>query len=52
MIGSGWLVLQRTNSPFWLGLVPFDSTLPILLFSLPARVVAERVDRRRMLLGT
>jgi MFS family permease len=51
-IGSGWLVLQLTNSPFWLGLVAFAAALPILAFSLPAGVLADRVDRRRLLLAT
>ena len=51
-IGSGWLVLQLTDSPFWLGLVSFAAALPILLFSLPAGVLADRVDRRRLLLCT
>jgi MFS family permease len=51
-IGSGWLVLQLTDSPFWLGLVAFATALPILLFSLPAGVLADRIDRRRLLLGT
>ncbi|HEY8598418.1 MAG TPA: MFS transporter [Thermomicrobiales bacterium] len=51
-IGSGWLVLQLTDSPFWLGLVSFAAALPILLFSLPAGVMADRIDRRRLLLGT
>ncbi|CAA9565739.1 MAG: Uncharacterized MFS-type transporter [uncultured Thermomicrobiales bacterium] len=51
-IGSGWLVLQLTNSPFWLGMVSFAAALPILLFSLPAGVLADRVDRRRLLLVT
>lgn len=51
-IGSGWLVLQLTNSPFWLGLVSFAAALPILMFSLPAGVLADRVDRRRLLLAS
>ncbi|CAA9555296.1 MAG: Uncharacterized MFS-type transporter [uncultured Thermomicrobiales bacterium] len=51
-IGSGWLVLQLTDSPFWLGMVAFAAALPILAFSLPAGVLADRVDRRRLLLGT
>ena len=51
-IGSGWLVLQLTNSPFWLGLVSFTAALPILLFSLPAGVLADRIERRRLLLAT
>ena len=50
LVGSGWLVLQLTNSPFWLGLNSLASALPILLFSLFAGVLADRVDRRRMLL--
>ena len=51
-IGSGWLVLQLTDSPFWLGMVSFTAAIPILAFSLPAGVLADRVDRRRLLLGT
>src|SRR5215212_10270212 len=46
MIGQGWLVLQLTNSPFWLGLVSFASAVPAILVSLPAGVLADRVDRR------
>jgi MFS family permease len=52
MIGQGWLVLQLTNSPFWLGLVSFASAVPAILVSLPAGVLADRVDRRRLLLVT
>jgi MFS family permease len=51
-VGSGWLVLQLTNSPFWLGVASFAAALPILLFSLPAGVLADRIERRRLLLGT
>lgn len=49
IIGTGWLVLQLTNSPFWLGMVSFASAVPILAFSLLAGVVADRVDRCRLL---
>ncbi|MFQ5694716.1 MAG: MFS transporter, partial [Terriglobia bacterium] len=48
----GWLVLQMTNSPFLLGLVGFAQFVPALLFSLPGGVIADRVNRRRWLLGT
>src|SRR5438067_7895825 len=34
MIGQGWLVLQLTNSPFWLGMVAFARAVPVLAFSL------------------
>src|SRR5688500_18950742 len=30
----GWLVLELTDSPFWLGVVNAGTSLPILLFSL------------------
>lgn len=52
MIGQGWLVLQLTNSPFWLGMVAFARAVPVLAFSLFAGVVADRVDRRKLLLVT
>ncbi len=52
LIGSGWLVLQLTNSPFWLGVEAFAAAAPILALSLPAGVLADRVDRRRLLLVT
>ena len=51
LVASGWLVLQLTNSPFWLGMNSLAGALPILLFSLFAGVLADRVDRRRMLLA-
>ena len=49
IIGNGWLVLQLANSPFWLGMVSFASAVPILAFSLFAGVLADRVDRCRLL---
>lgn len=45
----GWLVLELTNSPALLGVVSAVSTAPILLLSLYAGVLADRVDRRRLL---
>ncbi len=49
---QGWLVLDLTNSPAALGAVSALQTLPILLFSVFAGVLADRVDRRRLLAGT
>jgi MFS family permease len=49
---QGWLVLDLTDSPAALGLVSAVGTLPILLFSVFAGVLADRVDRRRLLVGT
>jgi predicted MFS family arabinose efflux permease len=45
-----WLLLQLTNDAFYLGLNAFLSTAPILLFTLVGGVLADRIDRRRILL--
>jgi MFS family permease len=47
----GWLVLGLTNSPAALGLVSAIQTAPILFFSIFAGVLADRVDRRRLLVS-
>jgi MFS family permease len=49
---QAWLVLKLTNSSLMLGVVSFAQFLPILLVGLFAGVVVDRIDRRRMLLGT
>jgi MFS family permease len=49
---QAWLVLKLTNSSLMLGVVSFAQFLPILLVGLFAGVVVDRLDRRRMLLGT
>ncbi len=51
-VAQGWLVLQLTNSPFWLGLVGFAQQMPALVFSLLGGVIADRTSRRRLLLST
>lgn len=51
-VAQGWLVLQLTNSSFWLGLDGFMATLPGLFFTLAGGVFADLVDRRRLLLYT
>jgi MFS family permease len=51
-IAQGWLVLKLTNSPFWLGVVGFASSIPILLFALIGGVIADHVNKRRLLMFT
>jgi MFS family permease len=51
-IAQGWLVLELTNSAFWLGVVGFAASVPMLGFSLLGGVIADRVDRRRMMVRT
>jgi predicted MFS family arabinose efflux permease len=48
---QGWLVLRLTDSPASLGLTSFVNMAPVLLLSLYAGVLADRVDRRRLLLA-
>lgn len=49
VVALGWLVLELTNSPFYVGLVSTLTSLPILLFTLWGGVLADRVHRRRAL---
>jgi len=51
-IAQGWLVLTLTNSAFWLGVIGFAGSIPFLFFTLFGGVIADRVDKRRMLLVT
>ncbi|MGZ4871777.1 MAG: MFS transporter [Candidatus Angelobacter sp.] len=51
-IAQGWLVLQLTNSAFWLGVVGFAASFPILLFALIGGVIADHVNKRRLLMIT
>ena len=46
---QGWLVLQLTNSPALLGLVGAIAGLPTLFLAVVAGVLADRLDRRRLL---
>src|ERR1700733_6964529 len=49
---QSWLGLKLTNSSMMLGVVSFAQFAPILLVGLFAGVVIDRIDRRRMLIGT
>ena len=49
---QSWLVYDLTKNPFYLGLDLFLGQLPIILFSLVGGVFADRLDRRKMLLGS
>ncbi len=47
---QAWLVYTLTNDSFYLGLDAFLGQAPIILFSLIGGVIADRRDRRKMLL--
>src|SRR5687767_124157 len=41
-VGQGWLALELTDDPFFVGLVAAAGTFPVLLFSLYGGVLADR----------
>ncbi len=49
---QGWLVLQLTGSAALLGLTSAVAQLPVLVLSVWAGVLADRLDRRRLLIAT
>ena len=52
IVAQGWLIYRLTHSAFLLALDQFLSGIPIFLFSLLGGVIADRVERRRILLGS
>src|SRR2546425_5032012 len=51
-VAQGWLMHRLTSSAFMLGLLGFLQFLPVLLLSLWAGVIADQMDKRRLLLIT
>lgn len=50
MIALPWLVYKLTDSPTALGMATFANTLPMLLFSYPGGILADRFNRRKILI--
>jgi MFS family permease len=50
-VAQSWLVLQLTSSGTALGLVVALQTLPVLLLGPYGGVVADRVDKRKLMIG-
>ena len=49
---QGWLVYRLTDSPFYLGLVGFSASVPVLVLSLFAGAVTDRVPRQKLVMIT
>jgi MFS family permease len=47
-MAQGWLALELTNSAFFVGLVATASSIPILLFTMPAGAIVDRSDKLRI----
>jgi predicted MFS family arabinose efflux permease len=52
IVAQGWLIYRLSHSAFLLALDQFLAGIPIFLFSLIGGVVADRVERRKILLGS
>jgi predicted MFS family arabinose efflux permease len=52
IVAQGWLIYRLSHSAFLLALDQFLGGIPIFLFSLIGGVMADRVERRRILLGS
>ncbi len=52
IVARGWLVYTMTNSPLALGLVSAGFGVPMLLFSLYGGAIADRVEKRKLMLIT
>lgn len=51
MVAQAWLVLTLTGSAVWVGIVVAVQTLPVLVVGPYGGLVADRADKRRMLIA-
>jgi MFS family permease len=51
-VGASWLMTTLAASPLLVALVQTATTLPVFLLGLPAGVMADLVDRRKLLIFT
>jgi MFS family permease len=51
-VAQGWLVLQLTDDPLWLGLVAVAQFGPILIFGLFGGLIADHLPKRQTLIVT
>ena len=51
-VANGWLILQLTNSPLWLGFLGLSFAVPMIILPPFAGAVVDRVHRVRLLFFT
>ena len=49
-VAQGWLIYRLTDSPFLLGFVGFANAIPSVILMLPGGVIADRLNRRRVVI--
>ena len=52
IMGQGWLVFELSGSPLQLGFLGAAASIPTIAASLAGGVIADRVDRRRLIIAT
>jgi MFS family permease len=50
-VATGWLVYQKTGSAYFLGFIGLAQFVPMVLLTLPVGHVADRADRRRIVIA-
>lgn len=48
LAAQSWLVYHLTGDPAWVGLHALVASVPMLMFAIPAGVLADRFDRRKL----
>ena len=51
-VAQGWLVLQLTHDPLWLGIVSVAQFGPVIIFGLFGGVIADQLPKRKTLIAT
>lgn len=51
-VAQGWLILQLTNSAYMVGMVAALNFLPVLFFGMFSGSLIDRMDKRKLLIGT
>jgi len=51
-VAQGWLVLQLTHDPLWLGLVSLAQFGPVIILGLFGGVIADQLPKRKTLMAT
>ena len=51
-VGAGWLMTSLDASPAMVAAVRTSMSLPIVVLAIPAGVLADRIDKRRLLIWT
>src|SRR5690606_38077381 len=51
MVGAQWVLVDEPNAAALVSFVQTATTLPVMILSIPSGVLADLLDRRRLLLG-